>query len=101
VDAWNKAGDSVWGKARAIFSFLVDINKLNLFWTIIKLIVADMPVLEKTRTLTEVALTIVASFDTEGLALIAKIALAVNSAVHLAEKIANLNTFSDMKKTMN
>ena len=101
LDAWNKAGDSVWGKARAVFSFLVDINKLNLFWTITKLMVADMSVLEKIRALAEVALTIVASFVTEGLALIVKIALAVNSAVHLAEKIANLNTFSEMKKTMN
>jgi hypothetical protein len=43
---------------------------------------------------------IVAAFATEGVALIARIALAVDSAVYLAEKIANLVTFSDMKKTM-
>ena len=48
----------------------------------------------------EVSLMIVASFATDGIALIARIALAVDSAVYLAEKIANLVTFSDMKKTM-
>ena len=43
---------------------------------------------------------IVAAFATNGIALIARIALAVDSAVYSAEKIENLVTFSDMKKTM-
>ena len=43
---------------------------------------------------------IVAAFATDVITLIARIALAVDSAVYLAEKIANLATFSDMKKTM-
>jgi predicted small integral membrane protein len=101
VDAWNKAGDSTWKMAKAIFSFLADVYELNMFWTIIKLIIDDMSTWETIRALAEVSLTIVAAFATEGFALIARIALAVDSAVHLAEKIANLNTFSEMKKTMN
>ena len=100
VDAWNKAGDNAWGKARAVFSFLADIYELDLFWKIIKLILQDMSTWETIKAMGEVAVTIVAAFATGGLALIARIALAVNSAVHLAEKIANLNTFSKMKKTM-
>jgi hypothetical protein len=48
----------------------------------------------------EVSLMIVAAFASDGLALIARIALAVDSAVYLAEKIVNLITLSDMKKTM-
>ena len=71
-----------------------------MFWKIIKLILQDMSTLETIKAIGEVAVTIVAAFDTEGLALIARIALAVNSAVYLADKIANLVTFSDMKKTM-
>jgi len=55
---------------------------------------------ENIRAIGEVALMIVASFATEGIALFARIALAVDNVVYLEEKIANLVTFSDIKKTM-
>ena len=100
VEAWIEAGDSAWGKAKAIFYFLKDSYSLGIFWKIIKLIFQNMSTWEKIRAIAEVALMIVAAFATEGIALIARIALAVDSAVYLAEKIANLVTFSDMKKSM-
>jgi predicted small integral membrane protein len=100
VEAWNEAGGGAWGKAKAIFSFLKDSYSLGFFWKIIKLIVQNMTTWEKIRAIGEVAVMIVAAFATEGLALIARIALAVDSAVYLAEKITNLIKFSDMKKTM-
>lgn len=100
VEAWDEAGGSAWGKAKAIFYFLKDSYSLGIFWKIIKLIFQNMSTWEKIRAIGEVALMIVAAFATDGLALIARIALAVDSAVYLAEKMANLATFSDMKKTM-
>jgi hypothetical protein len=39
---------------------------------------------------------IVVAFATEGVALIARIVLAINDDVYLAQKIANLVMFSDM-----
>jgi hypothetical protein len=100
LEVWNEAGGSVWGKAKAIFYFLKDSFPLGIFWKIIKLIFQNMSTWEKIRAMAEVSLMIVAAFATDGIALIARIALAVDSAVYLAEKIANLATFSDMKKTM-
>jgi hypothetical protein len=43
---------------------------------------------------------IVAAFATDGVALIARIVLAVDNAVYLEQKIANLGSFSHLKKTM-
>jgi hypothetical protein len=100
LEDWNEAGGSVWGKAKAIFYFLKDSYSLGIFWTIIKLIFKNMSTWEKIRAIGEVALMIVGAFATDGLALIARIALAVDNAVYLAEKIKNLANFSDMKKTM-
>jgi len=100
VEAWNKAGGGAWGKAKAIFYFLKDSYSLGIFWKIITLIVQNMTTWEKIRAIGEVALMIVAAFATDGIALIARIALAVDSAIYLAEKIANIGSFSDMKKTM-
>jgi hypothetical protein len=45
-------------------------------------------------------LMIIVGFATDGLALISKIVLIVDIAIDLADKIANLVMFSDMKKTM-
>jgi hypothetical protein len=100
VDDWNKAEDSAWGKAKAIFNFLEESYSLGLFWKIIKLIIQNMSTWEMTKAIAEVAVMIVAAFATEGLALIARIAMTVNDAVYLGEKIANLGTFSDMKEKM-
>jgi hypothetical protein len=100
VHDWNEAGDSAWGKATAIFNFLEESYSLGWFWKIIKLILQNMSTWEKTKAIAEVAVMIVAAFATEGLVPIARIAMIVNDAVYLAEKIENLATFSDMKKTM-
>ena len=97
---WNEAGGNVWGKAKAIFYFLKDSYSLGMFWKIIILIFQDMSTWQKTRSIAEVALMIVVAFATEGVALIARIVLAINDAVYLAQKIANLVKFSEMQKTM-
>jgi hypothetical protein len=55
---------------------------------------------EDIKAIAEVALMIIVGFATDGLALISKIVLIVDIAIDLADKIANLVMFSDMKKTM-
>lgn len=100
VEAWDEAGGSVWGKAKAIFNFLKESYSLGIFWKIIKLILQNMSTWDKIKTMGEVSVMIVAALATDGIALIARLALAADSAVNLAEKIINMGSFSDMKKTM-
>ena len=100
VDDWNEAKDSAWGKAKAIFNFLEKSYSLGLFWKIIKLIIQNMSTEEMTFAIANVAVIIVAALATDGLALIARIAMIVNKALSLGEKIAYLRRFSDMKKKM-
>jgi hypothetical protein len=69
LEAWNEAGGSVWGKAKAIFYFLKDSFSLGIFWKIIKLIFQNMSTWEKIRAMGEVSLMIVAAFATDGIAL--------------------------------
>jgi hypothetical protein len=49
---------------------------------------------------TELALTMVASFATKWLAVIARFMLVVDDAVYVAQKIVNLTSFQYMKQTL-
>jgi hypothetical protein len=100
VEAWNAAGGNAWAKAKAIFEFLKDTYSLGIFWKIVKLFFQKMSAWEDIKAIAEVALMIIVGFATDGLALISKIVLIVDIAIDLANKIANLVMFSDMKKTM-
>ena len=100
VEAWNAAGGNAWAKAKAIFEFLKDTYSLGIFWKIVKLFFQKMSAWEDIKAIAEVALMIIVGFATDGLALISKIVLIVDIAIDLADKIANLVMFSDMKKTM-
>ena len=100
LKAWNKDEKSTWGKAKAIFKFLKENYSLGKFWEIIKLIFKDMCKWEKIKAMVDFILMIVNAFTTEGSALIARIALALDSCTCLKGKIVNINTLSDMKKTM-
>jgi len=100
VEAWNAAGGNAWAKAKAIFEFVKDTYSLGIFWKIIKLFFQKMSAWEDIKAIAEVALMIIVGFATDGLALISKIVLIVDIAIDLANKIANLVMFSDMKKTM-
>ena len=100
LEAWKEAKGSAKQKAKAIFYLLKDCYSLGHFCEIIKLICTDMSKREMIKAMAEVALMIVAAITTEGLALIARIAIALDNAGYLKNKIANLVMFSDMKKTL-
>ena len=97
---WTEAEGSIYRKAKAIFFLLNDTYSLGFFWTIAELIFKNMSTWEMIRAIGEVTLMIVAAFLTDGVALIARIALALDSTVYLVEKVVNIVTFYDMKKTM-
>ena len=56
--------------------------------------------LDWAKTIAIVTATIVAAIATDGVALIAKIALAVNSAVEFAKKLSNLHELEEIKKKL-
>lgn len=94
---WNKAEGSLLGKAKAILRFLEDIHTLGFFWDIIKLIVPDRSTEVYLKTIEEVVLMIIAAFP---FAWVARIALALNSAGKLAEKIVIITTILEIQQTM-
>ena len=100
VKAWNEAGVSPWGKAEAIFNILKETYLLQISWKFIKVILQNMSTPQTITEIGEIVLMIVASVATNGIALIARIALAVDSSVYLGQKIANLGGFSHLKKTI-
>ena len=83
----NEAGNKDWEKAKAFFYFLKESYSLEIFWIVIKLISKDMSKWETIRAIAESTLMVVAAFASKGFALIARIVLAVNNAVYVAEKI--------------
>jgi hypothetical protein len=94
---WNRG---VWTRAKAIFYFLKDSHSAGIFWKIVKLCIKDMSWWDETRTVLELTGMIVAAFFTDGAALIARFALAVDDAVYVGQKIGNLMAFENMKPTL-
>lgn len=98
-DEWNRGG--TWRRAEAIFVFLKDTFELTSFWRIIKLLLnKNISTWEKIKDVAEVALMIVYALATEGIALVSKIAVVVDHALKLAEKLANIAEFAEFKKTL-
>ena len=100
VEAWKAAGGNAYKKAKALFIFIKEINAGKLLWTIIKTVCQNMKWYEWLETAAKVAAIIIAALATEGVALIARIALVVLDAVDFAKKIANLITLAAIKETM-
>ncbi|KAJ8257283.1 hypothetical protein GJAV_G00183940 [Gymnothorax javanicus] len=90
VEAWNNHGGETFPKAKAIFQLLKDTYAADLLWTIIKDLCSNMAWYDWLETADKVTATIIPALATEGVALIAEIALIVSRAVYSARKIANL-----------
>ncbi|PIK41294.1 hypothetical protein BSL78_21856 [Apostichopus japonicus] len=99
VAAWNSSG-SAYSKATALFYLIKDSYAAGILWTIIKSLCSSMAWYEWLETAAKVTAMIVAALATEGVALIAEIALIVLSAVDFARKIANIIQLSEIKKTL-
>ncbi|XP_061178452.1 uncharacterized protein LOC133187109 [Saccostrea echinata] len=88
VETW--AAGNAWGKAKAIFNLLKDTYSFGIFWKVVKIAFSEMSWMERIKNIALVATMIVAALATDGIALIAKIALSVNDAYNLAKKIINM-----------
>jgi hypothetical protein len=98
--AWNKAGGSAYKRAEALYYLIKDSNALDILWTIIEGTFSNMDRYAWLETFLKVIAMIIAAVATDGVALIAEIALIVKDAVDFAKKIANLNQLETIKKTL-
>lgn len=99
INSWNSGGGAT-AKAKAIFFLIKDSMAAGILWTIIKSLCREMKWYDWMETAAKVSAMIIAALATEGVALIAKIALIVMSAVDFARKIANLAQLEEIKKTL-
>ena len=90
-------GGTKWEIAQAIFNLIKDIHSAGILWKIIKGLCSNMSWWKWLKTAGTVTAKIVAAFETDGAALIAKIILALNSAYEFIKKLTNLGEIAALK----
>lgn len=92
--SWNQQGATIWNRAKALFFLVKESYSLGLFWKIAKMCISHMSFWEKMKAIAEITATLVAAFATDGAALIARIILALDSAVSFIKKVSNLDNLT-------
>ncbi len=100
ISSWETAGGDALEKAKAIFILIKDSYAAGILWTIIKSLCKEMKWYDWLKTVAMVTAMIIAALATDGVALIAKIALIILSAVDFARKIENLLKLEEIKQTL-
>ena len=90
-------GGTKWEIAKAIFNLIKDSYSAGILWKIIKGLCSNMSTWDWIKTAGIVSAMIIAALATDGLALIAKIVLALNSAYEFIKKLTNLGEFAALK----
>ena len=93
-------GGSKWEIAKAIFNLIKDSKSAGILWKIIKGLCSNMSTWDWIKTAGIVSAMIIAAVATDGVALIAKIVLALNSAYEFIKKLANLGQLDSLKKQL-
>lgn len=86
--------------AKAIFNLIKDSYSASILWKIIKGLCSNMSTWDWIKTAGIVSAMIIAALATDGLALIAKIVLALNSAYEFIKKLTNLGELDALKKKL-
>ena len=100
VHAWDSASGAT-GKAKALFYLMKDTYSVGVLWTVIKALCSNMPWYEWLETAAKVTAMLIAALATDGVALIAEIALIVLSAFDFIKKIANISELKALKSSIN
>ena len=93
-------GGSKFEIAKAIFNLIKDSKAAGILWKIIKGLCSNMSWYDWVKTAGIVTAMIVAAVATDGVALIAKIILALNSAYKFFKKLTNLSELAALKKDL-
>ena len=102
IEALKEAanGGSKWEIAKAIFVLIKDSYSASILWKIIKSLCSNMSTWDWIKTAGIVTAMIIAAVGTDGVALIAKIVLALNSAYEFIKKLTNLRELDVISKTL-
>ena len=84
--------------AKAIFHLIKDSYSAGILWNIIKSLCSNMTPWDWGKTAGIVTAMIIAALATDGVALIAKIVLALNSAYEFVKKLTNVDELKTLKK---
>ena len=90
-------GGSMYEIAKAIFALIKDSYSASILWKIIKGLCSNMSTWDWVKTAGIVSAMIVAALATDGVALIAKVLLALNSAYEFIKKLTNLQELKAIK----
>ena len=93
-------GGSKWEVAKAIFKLIKDIKAGGILWKIIKGLCSNMTWYDWVKTAGIVTAMIVAAVATDGVALVAKIILALNSAYTFFKKFTKLDELAALSKDL-
>ena len=98
---WGSGGSGT-SKATAVWELIKALWEYRthgkVFWQILKGLCSNMSWFDWAKTIAIITATVVAAIASGGAALIAKIALALNSAYEFAKKIYNLNELDEIRK---
>lgn len=90
-------GGTKWEMAKAIFNLIKDSHSAGILWKIIKGLCSNVSWEEWLKTAAIVSAMIITTLGTDGVALIAKIILALNSAYEFIKKLTNLGEIEALK----
>lgn len=102
-NVWGSGGSgsskakAVWELIKAVWGYR---THGNIFIQIVKLLVSGMSWWQIVKTVGVITAMIVAAIATDGIALIAKIILALNSAYEFGKKILNLNELDEIRNEL-
>jgi len=100
---WSSGGSSgskataIWDLIKALWEYK---THGKILWQIMKGLCSNMSWVDWLKTAAIISATIIAALASGGAALVAKIALAVNSAYEFGKKISNLQELDEIKKTL-
>ena len=97
ISSWHDARDNTWERAKDIFVLLKDSYAAGILWNIIISLCREMKWHHRLETEAKVIALIIKATPA---ALIARIALAVMSAVHFIRKLANLVMLEEIKQNL-
>ena len=96
--AWESG--SKWEIAKALFNLIKDSYAAGILWSVIKGLYSNVSAWDWIKTAGIVSAMIIAATATKGVALIAKIVIALNSAHGFIMKLKNMKELEDVKKTL-
>lgn len=100
VKTWHASESNIKDKAVAFYNVLFETHSAGVLWQVIKSLCSEMSWWDWIVSAVKVTAMIIAAFCTDGVALIAKISLALMDAVVFTNKLVNLAKIEEIRGTL-